>query len=203
MNDLYDFDIRFKNENNIDYLIGVDEAGRGPLAGPVVVGATILNLKLIIEGINDSKALTEKKREKLFREIKEKAAETHVVAVSEKRIDEINILNATFEGMYRCIENWLDRKNVFVLVDGNQAIPKLDKRLQLPLVKGDAKSASIAAASILAKVSRDQLMLKYAERYPAYMFEKHKGYGTKVHTDLIKKLGLCPIHRRSFCRIFV
>jgi ribonuclease HII len=203
MSGLYDFDIRFKNENNIDYLIGVDEAGRGPLAGPVVVGATILNLNLIIEGVNDSKALTEKKREILFREIKEKATETHVVAVSEKRIDEINILNATFEGMYRCVEEWLGRKNVFVLVDGNQAIPKLDKRLQLPLVKGDAKSASIAAASILAKVSRDQLMLKYAERYPAYMFEKHKGYGTKVHTDLIRKLGLCPIHRRSFCRNFV
>lgn len=203
MSSLYDFDIRFKKENSIDYLIGVDEAGRGPLAGPVVVGAVILDLKIIIDGVNDSKKLTEKKRESLFKEIHKKAIETHVVAVSEKYIDNNNILNATFKGMYECVESWLDRKNVFVLVDGNQAIPKIDKRLQLPLVKGDGKSASVAAASILAKVTRDQLMKRYAEIYPAYQFEKHKGYGTKDHIDLIKKLGLCSIHRSSFCRSFI
>ena len=203
MNSLYDFDIRFKKENGIDYLIGVDEAGRGPLAGPVVVGAVILNLRLIIEGVNDSKKLSETKREQLFKEIKEKAIEKRVVAVSERHIDRINILRATFSGMYRCVEDWLDRKNMFVLVDGNQAIPNVDKRLQMPLIKGDGTSASIAAASILAKVTRDQIMKTYAIKYPEYLFEKHKGYGTKIHTDLIKKHGLCDIHRRSFCRNFV
>jgi len=199
MNSLYDFDIRFKKENNIDYLIGVDEAGRGPLAGPVVVGAVILDLKIIIEGVNDSKKLSEAKRERLFREIKEKAIEKRVVAVSEKHIDKINILKATFVGMRRCVESWLDKKNVFVLVDGNQAIPGIDKKLQMPLVKGDATSASIAAASILAKVTRDQIMKTYASKYPQYQFDKHKGYGTKDHIELIKKYGLCPIHRKSFC----
>jgi ribonuclease HII len=203
MNDLYDFDIRFKKENNIDFLIGVDEAGRGPLAGPVVVGAVILNLKLIIEGINDSKKLTEAKRIKLFKEIKELAVEKRVIAVGEKSIDSINILRATFSGMLQCVEEWVSRKNSFVIVDGNVPIPKIDKRQQLPLVKGDAKSASVAAASILAKVTRDQMMKAYALKYPQYQFEKHKGYGTKVHIELIKKHGLCDIHRRSFCHSFV
>jgi ribonuclease HII len=203
MNSLYDFDIRFKRENNVDWLIGVDEVGRGPLAGPVVVCGVILDLSKVIDGVNDSKALSEKKRELLFKEIYAKAIEKKVVSISEKCVDEMNIFKATYMGMKRCVEDWVGRKNAFVIVDGNQAIPGIDSRLQLPLVKGDAKSASVAAASILAKVTRDQIMKSYARKYPQYHFEKHKGYGTKEHFALIEKYGLSEIHRKTFCRNFL
>jgi ribonuclease HII len=203
MNELYDFDIRFKRENNVGFLIGVDEAGRGPLAGPVVVAAVVLDLKKVIEGVNDSKILTENKREKVFPEIIDKAIAKKVIAINESYIDRMNILKATFAGMLKCVEGWLDRDSVFILVDGNLPIPKIDKRIQLPLVKGDAKSASVAAASILAKVTRDQMMKKYARDYPQYNFEKHKGYGTKEHIEVLKRLGPCAIHRKTFCSRFI
>lgn len=189
-----DFDLE---RSHGTYLAGVDEAGRGPLAGPVFAAAVILADDTIIEGINDSKKLSEKKRDELFDMIKEKALAYSVCAVSEARIDEINILQATFQAMRGAVDR-LDIRPGYVLIDGNKS-PGLDLPHET-VVKGDSKSMSIAAASILAKVSRDRYMLKMAEKYPGYGFEKHKGYGTKAHYEAIEELGVSAIHRRTFLK---
>ncbi len=179
-------------------ICGVDEAGRGPLAGPVCAAAVILPEDLEIEGLNDSKKLSEKKREQLFDIITEKALAYCVAYGTLEEIEEKNILQATFLAMNRAIEG-LELKADFALIDGN----KLPAGIKIPaaaIVKGDAKSMSIAAASILAKVSRDRLLMEYDKQYPEYQFAKHKGYGTKLHTDLIKEYGPCEIHRLSFLK---
>ena len=175
---------------------GVDEAGRGPLAGPVVVAGVVMPLDDLIEGVNDSKKLSEKKREKLYDEIVKKAISWHVAIVDAERIDEINILNATKEGMLRCVENL---GASCVLIDA----VKLDSKVEtVSIIKGDQLSYNIAAASIIAKVTRDRLMKQYALEYPKYQFEKHKGYGTALHVSLLKEYGPCPLHRRTFIKNF-
>lgn len=185
-------------DSGFKLICGVDEAGRGPLAGPVCAAAVILPHGLEIEGLNDSKKLSEKKREALFDVITEKAAAYCVAYGTLEEIEEKNILQATFLAMNRAIEG-LQVKAGFALIDGNK-IPVNIKVPAAAIVKGDAKSMSIAAASILAKVSRDRLMLEYDKKYPEYQFAKHKGYGTKLHTDLIKQYGPCEIHRISFLK---
>ena len=176
---------------------GVDEAGRGPLAGPVCAAAVILPEGVIIDGVNDSKKLSEKKRESLFDVIREQALSYSISYATVDEIEEINILNATMLAMRRAIDG-LDIKADYAMIDGNK-IPPLDIDAEC-IVKGDAKSMSIACASILAKVSRDRLLYKYAEEYPMYGFDKHKGYGTKVHREAILKYGPCPYHRKSFLK---
>ena len=180
-----------------DYLAGVDEAGRGPLAGPVFAAAVILSDDVIIEGINDSKKLSEKKREILYDEICEKATSYCVASVDEKEIDDINILQATFKAMRNAVSG-LSVTPDYVLIDGNKS--PSTSLAEETVVKGDSKSMSIAAASILAKVSRDRYITEIADKYPGYGFEKHKGYGTKAHYEAIEKLGICPIHRKTFLR---
>ena len=178
---------------------GIDEAGRGPLAGPVYAAAVILPTGCDIPGLNDSKKLTEAKREALFDVICDRAVAFGIGSADEKEIDAVNILQATYLAMRRAVEA-LPVPCDFAMVDGNRMPP-----LPVPgrtIVKGDAQSASIAAASILAKVSRDRLMLQYARQYPAYGFEKHKGYGTKDHYAALEACGPCPIHRLSFLKKF-
>lgn len=182
-------------EKGYEYVCGVDEAGRGPLAGPVCAAAVILPKDLIIEGVNDSKKLSEKKREALFDVICSSALAYSIAFAEVEEIEDVNILRATMNTMKRAVEG-LKVKADFAYVDGN-SMPSLGIDGEC-IVKGDAKSMSVACASILAKVSRDRLMLKYAEEYPLYSFEKHKGYGTKVHVEAIKEFGPCPIHRKSF-----
>ena len=180
---------------------GTDEAGRGPLAGPVYAAAIILDTKdadnAAILALNDSKKLTEKKREELFDEICRKARAYSVFSVDEKRIDEINILQATFEAMRGAVDG-LSVAPDYVFVDGNRS-PGLEI-MHETVVKGDSKSMAVAAASVLAKVSRDRYITQIAQTYPGYGFEKHKGYGTKAHYEAIEKLGICPIHRRTFLK---
>lgn len=184
-------------EKGYQYVCGVDEAGRGPLAGPVCAAAVILPKGLIIDGVNDSKKLTEKKREALFDVICESALAYSIVFADVAEIEEVNILRATMNAMKRAVEG-LDVKADFAYIDGNTMPPiEIDGEC---VVKGDAKSMSVACASILAKVSRDRLMLKYADVYPQYGFEKHKGYGTKLHTEALKEFGPCPVHRPSFLK---
>ena len=181
-------------------IAGVDEAGRGPLADEVYAAAVILPPDICIEGLNDSKKISEKKREKLYDEITETALAYAVATASVEEIDEFNIRNATYMAMNRAIEA-LNIKPDYVIVDGDCI-----KECNYPhecVVKGDAKSLSIAAASILAKVSRDRHMLLMAEKYPQYGFEKHKGYGTKAHIAALKEFGACEIHRKNFIRKFV
>lgn len=192
---LFEFDTEFRKQNGI--FCGVDEAGRGPLAGDVYAAAVILPEGVVIEGINDSKKLSEKKRELLYDEIIEKADAYCVATASVEEIDELNILGATFLAMKRAVEG-LGTKVGLALVDGNRT-PALGCSVQT-LIKGDGTSASIAAASILAKVERDRYMKKLAEEYPEYQFEKHKGYGTKLHNELILKYGASPVHRKTFLR---
>ena len=180
------------------YVCGVDEAGRGPLAGPVCAAAVILKEDTVIEGLNDSKKISEKKREALFDVIKENAVAYCIAYGTVEEIETVNILEATFLAMNRAIEG-LQIPADFALVDGN----RVPKGIKIPcdtVVKGDSKSCSIAAASILAKVTRDRLMLEFDEKYPEYNFKKHKGYGTKEHTDLILEYGPCEIHRLSFLK---
>ena len=179
---------------------GVDEAGRGPLCGPVVAAAVILNKDEMIEGVNDSKKLSEKKRENLYDIISKKAIAVGVGISDVDIIEDINILNATKLAMKQAINN-LKINPDFVLIDGNQMID-IDIDAQT-VVSGDAKSESIAAASIIAKVTRDRLLKDYDKKYPEYGFAKHKGYGTKAHIEAIKKYGLTPIHRKSFCSKFI
>ena len=191
---LYENEAREKGYVNI---CGVDEAGRGPLAGPVCAAAVILPEGCIIEGVNDSKKLTEKKREALFDVIIETAISCSIAFGTVEEIERDNILATTMNTMRRAVQG-LSVKADYAMIDGNR-LPKLD----IPactIVGGDAKSMSIAAASILAKVSRDRLMLQYAEKYPQYGFEKHKGYGTKLHVEKILEYGECPIHRPSFLK---
>ena len=178
-------------------ICGVDEAGRGPLAGPVCAGACILKKDDEILYLNDSKKLSEKRREALFLEIKEKAVAWSVAFSDEKRIDEINILQATYEAMRKAIEG-LSVQPSLLLVDAVHIPDVLIK--QVSIVKGDAASVSIAAASILAKVSRDHFMKEMDEKYPEYGFAKHKGYGTKAHYEALKKYGPSPIHRMTFLK---
>ena len=190
----------YKYENDLhsqgfSLLCGIDEAGRGPLAGPVCAAACILPAGLVIEGLNDSKKLSEKRREALYETITAEALAWAVCLVDEKTIDEINILQATYRAMRGAVQR-LPVKPELCLVDGNR-----DPGLGLPtrtVVKGDASCASVAAASILAKVTRDRLMVEYDKQYPGYGFAVHKGYGTKAHYAAVAGLGLCPIHRRSF-----
>ena len=176
---------------------GIDEAGRGPLAGPVYAAAVILPPDCEIPGLNDSKKLTEKKREELFDVIIEKAEAYSVASASEKEIDDLNILNATFLAMKRAADGLAVPPDI-ALVDGNR-----EPNLGIPaetVIKGDSRSMSIAAASILAKVSRDRYMLQMAELYPEYQFEKHKGYGTKLHYQMLAEHGISEIHRKSFLK---
>lgn len=184
-------------EQGFDVVCGVDEAGRGPLAGPVCAAAVILPDGLVIEGLDDSKKLTEKKRDALYDIICEEAIAYGIAFASVEEIEEMNILQATFLAMKRAVEN-LNVKPDLALVDGNQK-PPLEIQART-LVKGDAKSPSIAAASILAKVTRDRLMTEIAEEYPQYEFPKHKGYGTKLHYEKIMEHGISPVHRRSFLK---
>lgn len=182
-------------------IAGIDEAGRGPLAGPVVCACVIMPLdeQNIIEGINDSKKLSEKKRELLYDKIIEKALAYSIIEVDEKTIDEINILQATKLGMKRAFES-LKIKPDIVLIDA----VKIDTEIkQDNIIKGDALSYNIAAASILAKVYRDRLMKELSKEYPEYNFEKHKGYGTKEHIDALKKYGKCKLHRETFIKNFI
>ncbi|MGN1223020.1 MAG: ribonuclease HII [Christensenellales bacterium] len=181
-------------------IAGCDEAGRGPLAGPVVVASVIMPIDDLIDGVDDSKKLTEKKRDELFDKIIEKAIDYKISIVSEKVIDEINILQATKQGMEECI-NGLKIKPDFALIDAVKGLNLVCEFL--PLIKGDYLSYSIGCASILAKVTRDRLMVEMAQIYPEYSFEKHKGYGTKAHIEAIKKYGKCPIHRDTFIKHFV
>ena len=182
------------------YICGIDEAGRGPLAGPVVAAAAVLPKDCQIFYLNDSKKLSEKKRDLLFDEIKEKAVAYGIGIGSPQVIDEINILQATYEAMRQAIS----QLNVIpeILLNDAVTIPGVDI-MQVPIVKGDAKSVSIAAASILAKVTRDRMMMEYDQIYPEYGFAKHKGYGTAAHIAALKEYGPCPIHRRTFIKKFV
>ncbi len=178
-------------------ICGVDEAGRGPLSGPVVAAACILPFGCVIEGLNDSKKLSEKKRELLFDEIKEKAIAYSIASASPAEIDEINILNATMLAMKRAVDS-LPIKADFALIDGN-----VSRGFDIPtttVIKGDAISASIAAASILAKVTRDRICLEDDKKYPEYGFKKHKGYSTALHMQILREIGPSPIHRRSFLK---
>ena len=178
-------------------ICGVDEAGRGPLAGPVTAGAVILPKDCTILYLNDSKKLSEKRREELFLEIREKAVSYSVGIVGPERIDEINILQATYEAMRQAVSGLGVVPDL--LLNDAVTIPELAIP-QVPIIKGDAKSVSIAAASILAKVTRDHLMEEYDRQFPQYGFAKHKGYGTAAHVAALREFGPCPIHRRSFLK---
>lgn len=192
----FQYEINAK-EKGYKAICGVDEAGRGPLAGPVFAAAVILPDNCEIEGLNDSKKISEKKRDILFDIIKEKAVSWSVASVDEKVIDEINILQATYLAMRKAVEG-LDVPADYALIDGNRMPPlSIDGET---IIKGDANSPSIAAASILAKVSRDRFMLELCEKYPQYQFEKHKGYGTKLHYEMLAEYGISDCHRRSFLK---
>lgn len=198
MNTMWEIEDGFFSKE-VQTICGVDEAGRGPLAGPVCAAAVILPPHLQIPGLTDSKKLTDKKRRELFPIIQEQAIAYGIGFASEKEIDEINILQATFLAMERALSG-LNIKPDLVLIDGNR-----EKDFGLPVktvVKGDSLSANIAAASILAKVSRDDVMLQMEETYPGYGFAIHKGYGTKAHYEALRTLGPCPIHRMTFLKKF-
>lgn len=185
-------------QNGYKFVCGVDEAGRGPLAGPVCAAAVILPENCEIEGLDDSKKISEKKREILFNEIVEKAVSYNIAYGTLEEIEKYNILEATYLAMNRAVEG-LKIKPDFALIDGN----RIPKNITVPcetVVKGDSKSYSIAAASILAKVTRDRLMTEYDKKYPEYLFAKHKGYGTKAHYEAIRQYGVCEIHRLSFLK---
>ena len=198
-------------QKGVKSICGIDEAGRGPLAGPVVVASVIMPEDSMIEGVNDSKKVSEKKREKLYEQIIEEAVAYGVGIIDQNEIDRINILNATKEGLTFCIkelEKDLKEKNrgiekpEIILVD---ALTKIDTD-HIPyqsIIKGDAKSYSIAAASIIAKVTRDRIMRQWDEVYPEYGFAKHKGYGTAMHISAIKQYGICPLHRKTFVKNFI
>lgn len=186
--------------SELTYICGIDEAGRGPLAGPVVAAACILPKDATILFLNDSKKLSEKRRDNLFDEIIAKAVSYGIGIVSEKEIDELNILQATYKAMRIAVSQLSVTPDI--LLNDAVRIPELVLR-QVPIVKGDAKSVSIAAASVLAKVTRDRMMLEYDAQYPGYGFARHKGYGTAEHINAIKTIGPCEIHRRTFIKNFV
>lgn len=188
-------------DNNIQYICGIDEAGRGPLAGPVVVACVIMPKDSMIEGVNDSKKVSEKKREELYENIIDEAISYGIGIIDQEEIDTVNILNATKKGLTKSLQE-LKVKPDLILVD---ALTKIDT-LGIPytsIIKGDSKSYSIAAASIIAKVTRDRIMRQWDEIYPVYGFKKHKGYGTATHIEAIKKYGICSIHRKSFTKNFM
>ena len=193
----YDFENSLA-ERGFTAVCGIDEAGCGPLAGPVYAAAVILDPNDPIEGLNDSKKLTEKKREALFPEIQKRARAWAIAAASAREIDEINILQARLLAMRRAVE-LLDIRPDYAMVDGNRD-PKIPGVPSLLIIGGDGKSASIGAASILAKVARDHTMLELDERYPQYLFKKHKGYPTKQHVEKLLEYGPCPEHRQSFLK---
>ena len=189
------------HKKGFENICGIDEAGRGPLAGPVVVAGVIMPKDSMIEGVNDSKKVSEKKREVLYDKILDEAISYSVAIIGQDVIDEINILNATKKGVTSVVEN-LDVKPNLIVID---ALEHIDTK-GIPyesIIKGDAKCYSIAAASIVAKVTRDRIMRQWDEIYPQYGFAKHKGYGTANHIAAIKEFGLCPIHRRSFTKNFI
>ena len=189
-----------KEYESFGYICGIDEVGRGPLAGPVVAGAVILPKDCDILYINDSKKLSEKKREELYDIIMEKAVAVGIGYASHIRIDEINILQATYEAMREAISKLSVKPDI--LLNDAVTIPGVDIK-QVPIIKGDAKSISIGAASIIAKVTRDRLMVEYDSKYPGYGFASNKGYGSAAHIAAIKEIGPCDIHRRSFIKNFV
>ncbi len=193
--ELFDYDTELRK--NYSVICGVDEAGRGPLAGDVYAAAVILSDGVLIDGLNDSKKLSEKNREKLYDIIIEKADAYCIATASVEEIDSINILNAAMLAMKRAVSG-LGIKPDYALIDGNR-LPDLECSADY-LVKGDAKSASIAAASILAKTARDRYMRELAQQYPQYAFEQHKGYGTKLHYERLEKYGISPVHRKTFLR---
>ena len=197
--DLWEIENQYR-EQGFELICGVDEAGRGPLAGPVCAAAVILPQGLRLDGLNDSKKLTEKKREQLFPQIREKALAFSVAFADVEEIESLNILNATFLAMNRAIAG-LSLMPQLALIDGNRNRGiETESRC---IIGGDGKCASIAAASILAKVTRDRLMLELAKEYPQYGFEKHKGYGTKAHYEALRQYGPCPVHRMSFLKSFL
>ena len=193
----FEFDEQFRQQGAA-FLCGVDEAGRGPLAGPVFAAAVIFDPTRIPQGLNDSKKLSEKRREALFSEICEQALSFGIAQASVEEIEQYNILQATFMAMRRAVEQ-LSVQPSLILVDGNRLPSGFTAPAQY-VIKGDALSASIAAASILAKVSRDRVMMQLAEQYPEYEFTKHKGYGTALHYERLAQYGISPIHRRSFLK---
>ncbi len=193
----YEFDEQYRAAGVL-HLCGVDEAGRGPLAGPVYAAAVILDPAVVIDGVNDSKKLSEKRREALFDEICEKAVAYGIACATVEEIETYNILNATFLAMSRAVAQ-LGISPDLVLVDGNQVPRGITQPIET-VIKGDARSASIAAASILAKVSRDRYMVALDQQYPVYEFKKHKGYGTKVHCEALQTYGPSPEHRLSFLK---
>ena len=195
---LFEYDSKIRLNNKI--ICGVDEAGRGPLAGDVYASAVIFNEDVFIDGINDSKKISEKKRERLFDEIIQKSFSYCIATASVSEIDSINILQASMLAMKRAVEG-LSVVPDLVLVDGNKIPSGMPCKCEC-IVKGDAKSASIASASVLAKVARDRYMKELAETYPDYMFEKHKGYPTKLHYEMLEKYGVSDIHRKSFLKKF-
>ena len=189
------------HQKGMKNICGIDEAGRGPLAGPVVVAAVIMPENSMIEGVNDSKKVSEKKREMLYEEITSTAIAWGVGIIDQNEIDEINILNATKKGLTKALTE-LSQKPDIILVDALTGINTLGVPYQ-SIIKGDAKCYSIAAASIIAKVTRDRIMRKWDEVYPQYGFEKHKGYGTSAHIQAIKENGICPLHRKTFVKNFI
>ncbi len=191
----------YKKHKEIQYICGIDEAGRGPLAGPVVVASVIMPRNSMIEGVNDSKKVSEKKREALYEKIIEEAISYGIGIIDQKEIDEINILEATKKGLTTSLKE-LSTKPDVILVDALKGIDTLEIPYK-SIIKGDALCYSISAASILAKVTRDRIMRQWDEIYPQYGFEKHKGYGTQMHIEAIKEYGLCPIHRKSFTKKFI
>ncbi len=201
LNELKKIENEIYEKEHVEYICGIDEAGRGPLAGPVVVASVIMKPDSFIEGVNDSKKVSEKKREKLYEQIIEEAVSYSVGIIDQNEIDEINILNATKKGLTESIKG-LKVKPERIIVD---ALDKIDTCgiPYMPIVKGDAKCYSIAAASIIAKVTRDRIMRQWDEVYPMYGFSRHKGYGTAAHIAAIKEYGLCPLHRRSFTKNFI
>lgn len=197
MEDMYIYERKYAD---FQYICGIDEVGRGPLAGPVVAGAVILPKDCDILYLNDSKKLSEKKREVLYDEIMEKAVSVGIGIVGPNVIDEINILQATYEAMRIAISNL--NVSPDLLLNDAVTIPEVDIK-QVPIIKGDAKSASIAAASIIAKVTRDRLMVQYDEVLPGYSFASNKGYGSATHIQALKEIGATPIHRQSFIKNFI
>ncbi len=193
--ELFDYDDELRNAHPI--ICGVDEAGRGPLAGDVYAAAVVLDSGVTIDYLNDRKKLSEKRREELFDVIKEKARAYCIATASVEEIDRLNILNAAMLAMKRAVEG-LGIAPDLALIDGNR-LPDISCKAQY-VIKGDAVSASIAAASVLAKVARDRYMKELAEKYPQYVFEKHKGYGTKLHYECLEKYGISEVHRRSFLK---
>lgn len=193
--ELFEYDSNLRKDFPV--ICGVDEAGRGPLAGDVYAAAVILNDDVLIDYLNDSKKISEKRREKLYDEIIQKSVAYSIATASVAEIDSLNILKATMLAMKRAVEG-LGVKPDLALIDGNR-LPELDCESRF-VIKGDATSASISAASVLAKVARDRYMKELSEKYPEYCFEKHKGYGTKLHYEMLEKYGISEIHRRTFLK---